>query len=716
MPKNVLLFAPYGSWWVHHQVDAVVGAALALRGAKVLAFGCNGVFEDCPLKPAKCPAGFCRDCEAKGRELFGAFRIPYVPLGRFIRDNDRTECEQWAASVPRESVFSACFEGHPVGEWIMAGVVGRYHAARPEFDRPEVLATARGYLQNAALLSRIYGRLLEQFPPDHVICYNGGHLYYRVAFEMSRQASIPLLVHERSPRMGDSGFQLRLNAQGNAFDEEIRNYEHWRHVPLAPAQCDAAREFLESNERGQAKDGRTVNPFISGKTDLAAVRRALRIGADVPIVAALCSSDWEYAMDQAHCPAFFPSQQEGLELLADVAAEAGVCLVIRHHPGRADVAHLDTAFLSLQGAFNRRLPESVRVVMPMERFSSYALMWAAEAVVTFGSTTGVESLARGCASISSIDNYPSRVAPVRNVGSLRTEVADPKSFYRELLDAARRNTAGFGIEDLRQVYRSVYFMYFRNSFQFRNFGIKNFFEPDIRVTSSLDLAEGVDPVLDHVCRHILHGAPLARIPQAEDLARSPGEEEAMLRRQWEHVRKKRELVSRSSRLRAREPESVVGVLRLVVPGERAEAVREFEAALARSRLKPALARTVETDGLQAAVREMSTPYVWVGRSDVLPDESLLAVCVDALDSQDFQTRGAMLAGAYLERAGLVLGEVLTRHSPEVAPEAREVLLALAVWRREALLAALADPAAALLETPGPAHRTLVPMVSIQLAG
>ncbi|HSO17980.1 MAG TPA: hypothetical protein VLT88_00900, partial [Desulfosarcina sp.] len=83
-PK-ILMFAPYGLWNVHHQVDAVLGAALRQRGAQVWAVGCDGIFERCPIGGSPSDENRCKACIRGARQIFEPFGVPVVWVGSVLR-------------------------------------------------------------------------------------------------------------------------------------------------------------------------------------------------------------------------------------------------------------------------------------------------------------------------------------------------------------------------------------------------------------------------------------------------------------------------------------------------------------------------------------------------------------------------------------------------------------------------------------------------------
>ena len=116
--KKILFFAPFGSWTVHHQVDAVVGAALKLRGCEVHALGCNGIFENCLLAGYPPNKEVCKNCTLAGDKLFSEFNIPMTHLGSLIDQKDVQQCSHWVDNLGTDQFRSAVFEEGQIGKWV----------------------------------------------------------------------------------------------------------------------------------------------------------------------------------------------------------------------------------------------------------------------------------------------------------------------------------------------------------------------------------------------------------------------------------------------------------------------------------------------------------------------------------------------------------------------------------------------------------------------
>ena len=95
MKKKILIFAPYGTWIVHHQVDAILGAALRMMGCDVSVVCCDGIFKNCPISGNLSKDEVCKNCANTSLFLFTQFKLPIVYLSSLLNKLDYKKCKDW---------------------------------------------------------------------------------------------------------------------------------------------------------------------------------------------------------------------------------------------------------------------------------------------------------------------------------------------------------------------------------------------------------------------------------------------------------------------------------------------------------------------------------------------------------------------------------------------------------------------------------------------
>jgi predicted O-methyltransferase YrrM len=691
--KKVLLFAPFGSWTVHHQLDAVIGAALRSRGCQVQALCCDGVFEECYIAGTPYRQEACAACQRQARQLFQAFGIPAFPIGKYLTPEDRKACAEWSAAIAPNQFESAVFENSPIGRWVALGVIAQLKKTDYDTSNPDVTKTIRLLLCNAALLTRTFTRYLQEFKPDHTINYSGDHVYYRIAFELCRKSKINVLTHERG-QINDSFALLNNVTINSAWTDGIEEWQNWQGTPLSGEQFSTIQSHIEGLEQSKNNNFQTI---YETKSDDRNLRKQLHIPPDATVLAIFTSNEWELGTFQASqgIKLIFKNQIEWIQKTADICARHGWYLVVRHHPICAGTKTYprDSLFLSKIIAMNRNCGPHVRVIMPAEKITSYAVVWNCDAALTCYSTIGMEAFMRGIDTVHLADTLyePMGLKTVRKLED-----------YEPAIVAAIERTRAFNIENLRNAYRFAYFRFFiAYSHRFKAFGIRNTYDADIRIGHIDELAPGNDPVLDRVCDHIMHGTPLYTLPDGNDYS---DQENRCLQAELDRIRQKKADILFHLAAKTEKLAVPLAVVRVRFNGVRNRIGEPFDTALKRSwyqdykMLQVPLITSQEPctflSDLQYLLQTADAQYVYITTDNIQINESLITTCVEQLNqNSEYQ---AVLSGCYVMAAdGTLRDEVLTALRPIEAFDSLlqssplfsnpAVLLSLLLMRKDFLL-------------------------------
>jgi predicted O-methyltransferase YrrM len=654
-PKRILLFAPYGLWKVHHQVDAVIGMALQERGCEVKIVCCDGIFELCPVAGNPHNSATCELCARSEKTFFRQFGLPIIQLRDLLEPGDLAHNKQWAATLSPDEIQNAVFDGDNLSNWVYANLFPYQFRGILDYADPETDRVYRTYLYNGAILKTALERFLDSFQPDQVLCFNGVMLQYRVALELCRKRHIPILTHDRG--FNDDSFQIHENENINGSAGRKRAWQSWKNAPLNQAECQAVNRYLFDREIGKNTN---FTAFYDFRTEATRIRKTLRIPANARIVAFFTSSDWEVGQKERDIESSFKNEIDAINKVIDIFRGRPEYLVIRHHPNVVGKDHTGRYFLSELFKINSDLPANVRVLMPTEKVTSYAICWNSDALLTYGSTTGIESMARGLVGLSMFNNlYCNVEMGLRYIGSGDIEAAIEESLER---------TRAFGLEDLRSIYRGTYFLFMRLSYRFKAFGFSDPFTPEFRFQSRDDLLPGNDPVLDQVCDHVMHGSPLYPMPSEEQLNHSNAQETAFLEQELEKIKLTRAGLKRQAIIDGDVGEPKLSVVRIRQNGLQNVEGTYLDRSLGHSRHK-------EIERLEMAYPNDFTPqdfleelaisgesaggqYIYFAADAVHTDEALFSHAIDFMESKP--EAGAILSGAWLtDGAGNVVGELFT---------------------------------------------------------
>jgi len=597
----------------------------------------------------------------------------------------------WAADISRDEITRATFDGLPLWEWVSVGILSRLRSASIDLT-PKNEQLCRDSLYNAALLVRILTKFLRIYKPNQVICYNGGHPYYRVAYQLARAREVNVLVHERGHR--EDTFLLLNNRSNHFVTSEFDEWPAWRDAPLSAAQLRETVAMRDARETGT--DSNFIS-FLNWSQDVNSIRWRLRIPADARVLTLFATGNWEYGMAVAcGLQAIFDSQRQWIQRTAEFCAREGIYLVVRHHPLGAGTKTYprDSEFIREMLASNQTLGSHVRVIMPAEKISSYDLIWNSDAAVVAYSTISWESIMRGL--------WTTCVAESIFTGLGMDRVVSQED-YEECLGNALKRTGQYGLDEMRYICRLVHFLYFVVlSHRFKSFGIRDVYSPDIRISSLEELDPGHDPLLDRVCEHIMSRSSLYEMP---DTPATAEQETALLAREVKTIQDHRAAVRRAATsLAASRREPPVAVMALDFAHGQEGGI--LETSVARSRHRQVALHRIALDGtgcralvaaLRAASASVQDDFIHFAPASLQVDEAAYAASIDALLDAKYKDAPAATLGVYWCPDGACLREELFT-AVQPAPDFREALrripplmhpihlLALCVWRREAFRA------------------------------
>ena len=535
-PKKLFIFAPFGTFGVHHQIDAVVSLALRLRGFEVFVVLCDGIYPICDVlawsgDKAKLD---CANCARQSAHLFSFFKVNALQMRSYLKPEDYAEIDSWADLQDAKNYHSAQWKGVPIGEWVISSVCSYFRVTSHQLQEPIINAAHKDFLKNGLMTYLATTRILETQLPTNAIIFNARFAPYRVAYEICRAKNIPVVVHERG--WAQDTFITYANKIAIETSPIYECAEAWKDVPLRPAEIERVSKYFVNREQGIDVN---FTPFLTFTTEHKIIRAQLRIPPAIPILALFTTSEYEIEF----CEDFKAeiSQLDFIKLLIDIFKERKEALVIRHHPYIAgdNISPPDRHFLSKAYELAKDLPDNVRMVMPGEKLSSYALFWNAAACFAPFSMTGVEAVARG------IPSFGFTQSPVKQ-GLTGLFPDFSRETVTKIVERLFDSQIQFGIEDLRSLYRFQSSFISRLCVTFQSFSIKDTYNSDIKITDLQQLAPGHDPTLDRLCDHISNGGNLYEMPEPTRLFSNSQEETLLLTEELSSIQQKRQQVTEAA--------------------------------------------------------------------------------------------------------------------------------------------------------------------------
>jgi ubiquinone/menaquinone biosynthesis C-methylase UbiE len=543
---KILFFSPFGEWLVHNQVDAVLALKLRQQGGEVLIIGCDGLYQDCIITARANqynvdPSVLCQVCSQSGKELFNSFNLPYVQFRKYVTDEDSEVAHQWIESIDPRDYATATYQELSIGKWVTSSVNSYFRLSMPqELMKPEVQVIHRQYLIDGVITYRAFSRLLDLYQPTNLIIFNSRLTPYRVAFEAARQRHIDVITHERG--FIDDSFSFFDNTNCLSPKSAEVCVDDWKNIPLTTSELLEVSQYFKQREAGS---GLNWKPFFDFQTNYKEVRQKLNIPADAKIFTLFTSSPDELAASDDYIGV--TEQLKFVDQFIQIFTGRDEYLVIRHHPwiGGSAVHPANIDFLTLAYQQAQSAPKNVRIVMPNEQLTSYALLWNTDAAIAFFSTVAIEAAARGVCTASF------ELSPYRKAFNHLMKAVDlGQASLCELVDSLLAESASQhleqAIERLRQLYRFTNAYFFRFSSRFRSFGIKNHYFYDLRFEQIEDLRPGLDPTLDRICDRITQKTSLYELPNRDRQHASSTEEDVFLQAELSEILKTRQIIQQQN--------------------------------------------------------------------------------------------------------------------------------------------------------------------------
>ena len=480
--RRVLFLTPR-SWAVHVQWDAMVGRALAERGAEVAYLTCGGGRSVCDrVHLYEGPPMPCRSCTGYTHRSLDAHGHRWTPLAPG-EPNEPAWPEIDELSIG--DLDTAEWNGLPLGQLVAVPV--RWYLCNTDLDGdPLAGVTYRRFLRSAAAIADELELALDRARPDTVVMLNGMFLFEQVARAVCERRDIDVVTYERG-YMKDTVFFHR-EATASRYD--------------TTAVWPTVRDRELTSEEEAELDAYLADRRLGARaiTDFWPAPKFDEVAPGFSVM--FTNVTWDTAaQERDRC---FASPRDWIvSTIAWFAEQPNRRLVVRAHPAevRSPNAESREPVTGIVADAFPVLPPNVRVIGPEDPQSSYPLMEAADVALVYSSTAGMEAALAGT---------PCVTAAVTQFGEkgFTIDPPDRPSYFATL--ARVLDDPGAHGPDVTLARRFAHFFFFRASLRSERWVT----EPLAGLARITDdrrvLAPGGDPDLDAICGGILERAPFVK--------------------------------------------------------------------------------------------------------------------------------------------------------------------------------------------------------------
>ena len=505
----ILFWVPGGMPLMLH-VEAVIAAALRLRGVEVHAVICDGPFDACVRRevtdgvPLERWHELCSSCRKQTSNVLEDLDIPYSFIGDFVGVEDIDEFDLTARGVTWETLGELNYQGLQIGQNVRSAVIRYFQGAGFNGDERIV----KEYARSGLTVARAAQNAMRRFKPDKVFMSHAIYVDWGPALQAAFAAGIPVVGWMASYLMGR--FYLRHLERGSSDFHSMSDSAWDARAARDLSESELARLEKFTEDRYLKARSFDMKEFKSYRGDMNEFRTRYGLDAERPVWAVFCHINWDQVAD--YSPMLHGSFDEWVTHTVDtVSKHPEVQWLIKVHPAEKwDNPSSGTENL-LSG---RALPPHVHIIPADEDISPMDLYDVVDGGVTVYGTPGLEL---------SLMGKPAILAGEAHYGRRGfTHDANTKREYEELL--ARAGDIGSLSDKRLALARRYGYSYFIE----RQIPLPPVTDPSSRWWSIQthrleDLRPGSDPFVDLICDRILDGRDFEL---TEDLVLRAAEDEA----------------------------------------------------------------------------------------------------------------------------------------------------------------------------------------------
>lgn len=386
---NVLVFSPYGGFTSYLANDLEIIEQHLAAGDQVSAVVCDYDLESCDYNEQHLLHS-CLKCigrrQSGYRQLSPGLKV--VRLADLFRPEDRcrvAELDEELCSAT--DLKSLVLDNFDIGYAVLSSIISLRR--NREIDEIAEAETIGRFMRAAAFVYCALVNFLREEAVDRVYLCNGRRAPMRAALRACQREEVPVYVSE----VGCDEYHYFLTE--NAFPHNIESRDRdiqqlWSNSPHTYEQrVKIASDWFEARACPSVNKNRFIKSQQLGKLPET-------WDDSVHNIACFTSSSDEFAaIGKEWENPLFEDQEQGLKWILDQTASRAddLHIYVRMHPNMKGIVNEETRQLrELAGPHFTIIP-------PESSVSSYTLARAADTVLTFGSSLGIESVYWGTPSV-----------------------------------------------------------------------------------------------------------------------------------------------------------------------------------------------------------------------------------------------------------------------------------------------------------------------------
>ncbi len=501
--NKILIATSLGSHMPSVIMECMLAVALTLRKSEVYVLLCDCSLEACQdcsiditireneLADGSTKKYLCRSCFKYAYKLYRSLGIKVHRYSEFLTSDNVESAGKLSESIEFSKIKDYKLDNIAVGEHAMAGAL-RFYARGNLEGQPYGDKVLRKYLKSALLTVYAIQNLLKTYRFESALFHHGIYVPQGLVGEVCRKNNLRVVNWNMAYKKSCFIF-----SHGDTYHHTLMNepMEKWENIPWNNRMEKELLDYLKSRWYG-TRDWIWFHEKPNG--NLKEITAELKIDLSKPTIGMLTNVMWDA---QLHYPAnAFPNMMEWAVTTIDYFAKRpDLQLVIRVHP--AEIWGKNPSRQKILDELKKIypvFPKNVYIIPPEARISTYAVMMECNAVIIYGTKTGVELTSVGIPVIVAGESW------IRNK-KITLDASSVKEYF-EILDKLPLRF-GMDEETILRARKYAYHFFFRRMIPVKIMRpIANWPLFKMDIASLEDLMPDKYKALDVICDGIVKGS------------------------------------------------------------------------------------------------------------------------------------------------------------------------------------------------------------------
>lgn len=502
--SNILFCTGGGAYTSGTHIESMLSVAMQQRGYKSHVLLCDEVLPGClqctidwdrdEKKFAKNgpPKMHCKTCYSSAAKMYESIGCEVHTIGSLVQREERDQIKNLVDGLSEDVIKQYTYDDIPVGEHAYAGTLRFY--AKAELSDPYSKEILRRYLAASIISTLAIKRLCAKINFYRAVLHHGIYVPQGLFAESLIRLGIPIVTWHVAYRKETFVFSHGGTYHHTLMTEPV---SEWENIEWSDHLNNEIIDYLNSRWFG-TKDW--IHFHRNTVFDKEKIYSEIGVRRDKPYVLALTNVMWDA---QLHYPNnAFSGMLEWLKYTIKWFVEnPEIQLIIRVHPAEVN-GTLPSRQLVTQEIENEfgKLPDNIFIIGPNNPMSTYVIAEDCNAVIIYGTKTGVELAAKGIPVIVAGEAW------IRNKG-VTIDVSSPEE-YKTILQTLPFKSR-MNMEQQNRALKYAYHFFFRRMIPLPflkadNKSVKPF---EFQIKSVSDLDSGVHSGLDIICDGILKQTP-----------------------------------------------------------------------------------------------------------------------------------------------------------------------------------------------------------------